>query len=85
MKYSPVSGKSRVSVSAVLLLVAAAVTFMIPNVPSVSSVVPSSVIQFIALILAVAGIFILVRFRFVTFTYVLDIRSDGEDPDAARA
>ncbi|MBQ6262749.1 MAG: hypothetical protein IJK58_04460 [Clostridia bacterium] len=85
MKYSPASGGGRVSVSAVLLLVAAAVTFMIPNIPSVSAAVPSGVVQFIALLLAVAGIFILVRFRFVTFTYVLDFRSDGADPDAERA
>ncbi len=85
MKYSPESGKSRVSVTAVLLLVAAAVTFMIPNIPAVSAVVPSGVVQFVALLIAVAGIFILVRFRFVTFTYVLDLRSDGTDPDAVRA
>ena len=85
MKYSPESGKSRVSVTAVLLLVAAAITFMVPNIPSVSAAVPSGVVQFVALLIAVAGIFILVRFRFVTFTYVLDIRSDGADHDAARA
>ncbi len=85
MKYSPVSGKSRVSVSAVLLLVAAVITFMIPNIPAVSAAVPSGVVQFVALLLAVAGIFILVRFRFVTFTYVLDLRADVADPDAARA
>ncbi len=85
MKYTPESGKSKVSVAAVLLLVAAAITFMIPNIPSVSAAVPSGVVQFVALLIAVAGIFILVRFRFVTFTYVLDFRSDGTDPDAVRA
>ena len=85
MRYSPESGRGRVSVSAVLLLAASVITFMIPRVPAVSAAVPASVVQFIALLLAVAGIFILVRFRFITFTYVLDLRGDGADPDAVRA
>ena len=85
MRYSPASGKSKVSVAAVLLLVAAAVTFMIPNITTVSAAVPAGVVQVIALLLAVAGIFILVRFRFVTFTYVLGLRSDGAEPDAVLA
>ncbi len=85
MKYSPGSGGGRVSVSAILLLVTAAITFMLPNIPAVSASVPTSVVQFAALVIAVAGIFILVRFRFVTFTYVLDLRGDGTDPDAALA
>ncbi len=85
MKYSPPTGGSRLTVAAVLLLVSAALVFMLPSVPGVERAIPRPIVQFAAVILAVVGIFLLVRFRFVTFTYAVTLREIGVGSDAAEA
>ncbi len=85
MRYSPKTGGRRVVVPAVLLFAAAIVCFIVPSTPAASRVLPASIVQTVGMLFAVAGIYVLVRYKFIVFTYVISLRDSGADPEAAEA
>ena len=84
MKYSPKSGGRGVTAVAVLMLVAAVVLFAASSTTAVR-LLPATVTQTIGVLFGVAGIYVLVRYRFISYTYVLSLRESGVDPDLCEA
>ncbi len=85
MNYSPpLNGKS-VTVAVVLLFVAAVLCFVMPGTFGSFGKIPPAVFELAGAAAGVAGIYLVIRYKFTRFTYSIVLRATGGDEEAIRA
>ena len=77
MKFTPPSQNRQVNTLSILLFVLAAVCYIVPDM----GVVPPIVFQITGMCAVVAGIYVLVRYKFVKFTYIIRPKGDADITD----
>lgn len=83
MKFSPTQNNPRVNLIFAALLVLGGVTYAIPIVCSNSGISISALpFTLVTLFSVVGAVYLLVRYRMTSFTYVVRLRDDTDDSDA---
>lgn len=83
MKFSPTQNNPRVNLIFAALLVLGGVTYSIPIVCSNNGISISALpFTLVTLFSVVGAVYLLVRYRMTSFTYVVRLRDDTDDSDA---